>query len=158
MRQRLLLLFTLLTVISFGQDLKPETISRTNPVGDYSVTTTINIKSDNRFAYEFSGHMIHGKAEGSYQANANNHVLILTYDIAPKNDINYRNTMDMAPKAFKYRQNRLYEMRDYGRPIKRAKIVSRHRRFFIVGNFWKRKNVSLKRVRKEMPTAKSADN
>lgn len=136
---------TFLAITSLGQEIKIGTFSRQNPAGDYSVTTTITLKTDNRFTYEFSGHMIREKAEGSYQTNTDDRVIILTYDTANQKDINYRNTVDMAPKKYKYKNDRLYEIDKNGRPIKSSRLLSRHRRFYIFGDFSRRRKVFLEK-------------
>jgi hypothetical protein len=146
MRLTITTLLTFLTIISRGQEIKLGTFNRQNAAGDYSVRTTIIFKTYNRFTYEFSGHMIQEKAEGSFQINKDDRVIVLTYDTVNQKDINYRNTIDMAPKKFKYKNDRLYEIGDNGRPIKSRRLLSRHRRFYIFGDFSRRRKVFLKRV------------
>src|SRR4026207_2368055 len=124
MRLFITTLLTLLTVISRGQEIRLGTFSRQNAAGEYSATTTITLKTDNRFTYEFSGHMIQETMEGSFRTNTGDRVIILTYDTTNQKDLNY--SVDMAPKEFKYRNDRLYEIGDNGRPIKSRRLVSRH--------------------------------
>jgi hypothetical protein len=111
-------LLILLTIISRGQEIGLGIFSRRNVAGDYSVTTTVTLKTDNRFTYNFSGHMAQVQLEGSYRTNADDGVILLTYDTTNQNDLNYRNSVNMAPKAFRYQNNRLYEIDDNGRLVK----------------------------------------
>jgi hypothetical protein len=134
------------TILSRGQEIRPGKFSRQNPAGDYSVTTTITLKTDNRFTYELLGHMIQEKADGSFQTSTDDRIIILTYDTINQKDINYSNTVDMAPKKFKYKNDRLYEIGDNGRPIKSRRLLSKHRRFYFFGDFSRRRKVFLKRV------------
>jgi hypothetical protein len=57
---------TLLTITLRGQEIIYGTFSRQNIAGDYSVTTTITLMADNKFNYEFNGHMVHDKADGNF--------------------------------------------------------------------------------------------
>jgi len=143
---------TLLTILSRGQEIRLGTFSRQNATGDYSVTTTITLKTDNRFTYEFSEHLIQEKAEGSFQTTHEG-VIVLTYDTANHKDVNYRNTLNMAPKKFRYDNDRLYELSDNGRPIKSRRLLSNHRRFYIFGDYSRLRKVFLERVSVEVPAA-----
>ncbi len=145
MRLYITTLLAFFTILSRGQEIRPGK-SRQNPAGDYSVTTTITLKTDNRFTYELLGHMIQEKADGSFQTSTDDRIIILTYDTINQKDINYSNTVDMAPKKFKYKNDRLYEIGDNGRPIKSRRLLSKHRRFYFFGDFSRRRKVFLKRV------------
>ena len=158
MRLSITTFLTLLTIISRGQEIRLGTFSRQNVAGDYSVATTITLKTDNRFTYEFWGHMIQEKADGSFQTNTDDRIIILTYDTVNQKDINYRNAVDMAPKKFIYKKDRLYEISDNGRPIKSRRLLSRHRRFYIFGDFSRRRKVFLERVSAEVPAANKMHN
>ena len=156
MRLFITTLLTLLTVISRGQEIRLGTFRRQNAAIEYSVMTTITLKADGRFTYEFSGHMIQERAEGSFRTNTDDKVITLTYDTLNQNDINYRNTVEMAPKKFKYNNDRLYEMDGRGRPIKSRRLLSRHRRFYIFGDFSRRRKVFLERFSVEVPAASNS--
>jgi hypothetical protein len=138
-------LLTLLTVMLRGQEITYGTFSRQNIAGDYSVTTTIILKADNKFSYEFIGHMVHDKADGTFLLNKDN-VIKFTYDTPKRNDQNSRATVDMAPKVMKYRDARLYEIEDKGRLIKSRRLSSGHRRFYLFGDFTRRRKVFLEKV------------
>ena len=140
------ILLTLFSILSRGQNISPGTFTRQNPAGDYSVATTITLKSGDRFIYEFSGHMIQEKAEGSFRTSPNDGIIVLTYDTANLNDRNYRNAVNAAPKKYKYAKDRLYEIGANGRPIKSQRLVSNHRRFYIFGDYSRRRKVFLQRV------------
>ncbi len=128
-----------------GQENTYGTFSRQNIAGDYSVTTTIILKADNKFNYEFNGHMVHDKAEGNFFVDTGN-VIIFIYDTTKRNDQNYRTTIDTAPKAMKYKDARLYEIDDKGRLVKSRRLSSRHRRFYLFGDFTRMRKVFLEKV------------
>ena len=138
-------LLTLLTVMLRGQEITYGTFSRQNIAGDYSVTTTITLMADNKFSYEFIGHMVHDKADGTFLVNKDN-VIKFIYDTSKRNDQNYLATIDMAPKAMKFKDARLYDIDDKGRVIKSRRISSRHRRFYLFGDFTRRRKVFLEKV------------
>ena len=138
-------ILTLLTVMLRGQEISYGTFSRQNIAGDYSVTTTITLMADNKFSYEFIGHMFHDKADGTFLVNEDN-IIKFTYDTSKRNDENYRATIDMAPKVLKSRDARLYEIDDKGRLIKSRRLSSKHRRFYLFGDFTRRRKVFLEKV------------
>ncbi len=138
-------LLTLLTIMLRGQEITYGTFSRQNIAGDYSVTTTITLKADNKFIYEFNGHMVHDNADGNFFVDTDN-VIIFIYDTTKRNDQNYRATIDTAPKVMKYKDARLYEIDDKGRLVKSRRLSSGHRRFYLFGDFTRRRKVFLEKV------------
>jgi hypothetical protein len=142
MRLYIATLLILLTTLLRAQQFNPGTFSREYPNDEYSVKVTITLKADHRFSYEFAGHMIYEKAEGSFSMSAD-HVITLLYDT-----LNHRSRLDLdlAPKKLKYSGDRLYEMNAHGRKIKSAMVLSTQKRFYIFGDYRQRRKVFLKRV------------
>jgi len=138
-------LLTLLTAILRAQEITYGTFSRQNIAGDYSVTTTITLKADNKFSYEFIGHMVYDKLDGTFLVN-NDNVIKFTYNFSKGNDQNYRYTIDVAPKVMKYKNERLYEIDDKGRLIKSRRFACRHRRFYLFGDFTRKRKAFLEKV------------
>ena len=138
-------LLTFSTVMLYGQEITNGTFSRENIAGDYSVTTTVTLKADNRFSYEFIGHMVQDKADGTFLVSKDN-VITFTYDTSKRNDKNYQATIDMAPKAMKYKGARLYEIDDKGRLVRSRRLSSGHRRFYLFGDYTRRRKVFLEKV------------
>jgi hypothetical protein len=146
MRLYIATLLILLTTLLHAQQFNAGTFSRQNPNAGYSVKETITLKADNTFSYEFDGHMIYEKAGGSFSMNTD-HVITLAYDTLNQSDQNYREAIDMAPKKLKYTGSRLYGINKHGRKIKSTMVPSMHRRFYIFGDYWRKRKAFLKRVK-----------
>jgi hypothetical protein len=145
MRLSVTSLLVLLVTLSYGQEIEYGIFCRQNPVGDYSVKTIIILKPDRTFEYEFTGHMIYEKTGGTFSVSEGN-VIKFSYDTSGLNDQNEKEMIDMAPKIMKYKNERLYEISENGRPIKSKRLLSRHRRFYLFGGYYRRQNVFLEKV------------
>lgn len=145
MRLSVASLLVLLATFSYGQEIQYGIFCRQNPVGDYSVKTIIVLSPDNTFEYEFTGHMIYEKANGTFSVSKDN-VIKLNYDTSDLKDQNKKEVINMAPKMMKYENNRLYEIAENGRSIKSKRLLSRHRRFYLFGDYSRRQNVFLEKV------------
>lgn len=144
MRLSVASLLVLLATFSCGQDIQYGIFCRQNPAGDYSVKTIIVLSPDHTFVYEFTGHMIYEKANGTFSVMKGN-IIKLNYDTSALKDQNELEMIDMAPKAMKYKNNRLYEVAENGRMIKSRRLLSKHRRFYLFGDYSRRKKVFLKK-------------
>jgi hypothetical protein len=139
----LLVLLAILT--TYGQKIEYGIFCRQNPVGDYSVKTIIVLRPDHTFEYEFTGHMIYEKANGTFSVSREN-AIKLNYDTLGLKDQNEKEMIDMAPKVMKYENDRLYEITENGRVIKSKRLLSRHKRFYLFGDYSRRQNVFLEKV------------
>jgi len=135
----------LLSTFSFGQEIQYGIFCRQNPVGDYSVKTIIILKPDRTFEYKFTGHMIYEKAGGTFSVSEGN-VIKFSYDTSSLKDQNKKEIIDMAPKVMKYENDRLYEIAQNGRSIKSRRLLSKHRRFYLFGDYSRRQSVFLEKV------------
>lgn len=133
------------SLLSWGQEMELGRYTRQNKGGDYPTTTTLKIGPEQTFQYECKGHMFYDKAAGSYVISPNK-VITLNYDSTQLNDPNYRSVVAGAPKKFQYKNGRLYEVSDKGRLIKTRRLLSNHRRFYVFGEFSRRRKVFLERT------------
>ncbi|MDQ3395633.1 MAG: hypothetical protein M3512_16205 [Bacteroidota bacterium] len=145
MRSVVSVILVLLATFSYGQEVKYGVFCRQNPVGDYSVETIIILKPDQTFEYEFTEHMIYEKAKGTFSVNKDV-VIKFNYDTSGLKDQNEREMIDMLPKVMKYENNRLYEITENGRKIKSKRLLSKHRRFYLFGDYSRCQNVFLEKV------------
>jgi hypothetical protein len=144
MRMSIIYTLMLLGIPSFGQEINYGTFCRANPVAEYSIKRIIVLKAAQTFDYEFIGHMIHVKASGNFTIDKNN-IISFRYTVPGSNDNNDSANIDMAPKKMKYRDNRLYDVDKKGKVIKVSRLVSTHRRFYVFGDYSRRRLVFLKR-------------
>ncbi len=135
---------TLLAVVSYGQEIEYGIFCRQNAAGDYSVKTVIILNADQTFEYEFTGHMIRDKAKGTFSVSKNS-VIKLSYDTSGLKDQNEKEIIDMAPKVMNYENGRLYEVDKNGKAIKTKRLLSRYRRFYLLGSYSRRKDVFLEK-------------
>lgn len=133
----------LIARISCGQEFEYGIFCRENSVGDYSIKSMIILKNDHTFRYEFTGHMISDEAKGTFSVGDDN-IVKFRYDTTGM-DQNEREAIATAPKVMKYKNDRLYELDEKGRVIKSKRLLSKHRRFYLFGEYSRRKNVFLKR-------------
>jgi hypothetical protein len=145
MRLSITSLLVLLSILSYGQEIKYGIFCRLNAAGDYSVKTIIILKPDHTFEYEFTGHMLNEKANGTFSVSRDN-AIKLNYDTLGLKDQNEKEMIDMAPKVMKCENDRLYEMAENGRVIKSKRLLSRHRSFYLFGDYSRRQKVFLEKV------------
>jgi hypothetical protein len=145
MRLTVTSLLVLLAILTYGQKIEYGIFCRLNAAGDYSVKTIIILKPDHTFEYELISHMIYEKANGTFSVSRDN-AIKLNYDTLGLKDQNEKEMIDMAPKVMKYENDRLYEIAENGRVIKSKKLLSRHRRFYLFGDYSRRQRVFLEKV------------
>jgi hypothetical protein len=74
-----------------------------------------------------------------------NNVINLSYDTSGLKDQNEKEMIDMGPKVMKYENRRLYEIDEDGKAIKTKRLLSRYRRFYLLGSNSRRNNVFLEK-------------
>lgn len=145
MRLEITSILLLVVTFSYGQEIKYGFFCRQNSVGDHSVKTAIILNADQTFEYEFTGHMVHNVAKGTFSVSKNNIIKLRYYKLDVK-DQNYEQVIEMVPKVMKYEADRLYEIDEKGKAIKTKRLLSRHRRFYFFGNYSRRRPIFLERV------------
>jgi len=145
MRLFFIIIFIFFIDFAHSQSIEFGNFCRLNSAGDYSVRTSIVLKNDGTFEYTFTSHLFNDKLNGTFSVKENN-LIRLFYDTLAKGDINNKELIEMSPKLFQYKKNRLYEVDEHGKLIKSKRLLSNYRRFYFFGNYSRRKKVYLKRV------------
>ena len=130
--------FILSSEFAFGQE--HGVYCRTNQAGDYSITKVMVLNEDGSFQYEFKGHLVHKKFSGTFSFNSDGEIF-LQYDSTKYTS----KELEFAPRQMKYKKGMLLEINEKGIPIKRQRLLSKHRRFLFFGSFSRRKPVYLKK-------------
>ena len=141
MKELLLITLTLTTFISNGQSKIFGQYCRHNPVADHGITTIVSLNEDSTFNYEFIGHMTHEKAKGKYYVTKDNTIL-LNYDTLSSDDF-MTMTLEIAPKIMTFKNDKLFELDKRGHLIRSKRLLSFHRRFYLFGDYSRRRKVYL---------------
>ncbi|MBV8328013.1 hypothetical protein [Chryseobacterium sp.] len=147
--------------------------SQQNPAGIYRskeadfgfFITTIELKNDHQFNYEFSGDLVHRKLSGIYQLKDHHLYLkfnknkretesqndsLTTEEIISGNyhnhDLNCENNIDYHLK-YKIRGHKLFAYRTDNKPARKSKIYTHKKKFLFFGSHWKNKRNYLKKIK-----------
>ncbi|HEV8515186.1 MAG TPA: hypothetical protein VGQ59_18015 [Cyclobacteriaceae bacterium] len=141
MKQLIFLALVLTTVYGKGQNRIFGRYCRGVLVADYRIKTVIDLNSDSTFNYEIVGHTIQETTWGNYSMS-NDNFIELTFPPLESGEF-VKLELDRSNRKLKFKNDKLFELNRKGHIIRAKRLPSLHRRFYLFGDYTRKRKVYL---------------